>query len=74
MIRKANINDAAAIVEIYNYYVDNTIITFAETYLTKEEVISQMQERFRWYVWEELNCLLRHTHTSKFKYRCAYKT
>ena len=74
MIRKANINDAAAIAGIYNYYVDNTIITFAETHLTKEEIASQMQEGFPWYVWEERSRLLGYAHASKFKSRCAYRT
>ena len=74
MIRNANINDAAAVVEIYNYYVDNTIIAFAETHLTKEEVVSQMQGIFRWYVWEERSRLLGYAYASKFKSSWAYKT
>lgn len=74
MIRKANINDAAAIAEIYNYYVDNTIITFAETHITVQEIETQIQDDFPWYVWDEDGKILGYAHASKFKSRCAYKT
>ena len=74
MIRKANINDAAAIAEIYNYYVDKTIITFAEKHITTQEIETQIQEDFPWYVWDEHGKILGYAHASKFKYRCAYKT
>ena len=74
MIRKAKINDAAAIAEIYNYYVDNTIITFAEEHIKPNEIEEQMKEGFPWYVWDEGGKVLGYAHASKFKSRCAYKT
>lgn len=74
MIRKAHINDAVAIAEIYNYYVDNTILTFAETHITTQEIEAQILEGFPWYVWEENKQLVGYAHASKFKSRCAYKT
>lgn len=46
MVRKAHINDAVAIAEIYNYYVDNTIINFAETHITTQEIEKQILEGF----------------------------
>lgn len=74
MVRKAHINDAVAIAEIYNYYVDNTIITFAETHITTQEIEKQILEGFPWIVWEENKQLVGYAHSSKFKSRCAYKT
>lgn len=74
MVRKAHINDAVAIAEIYNYYVDNTIITFAETHITTQEIEKQILEGFPWIVWEENKQLVGYAHSSKFKSRCAHKT
>lgn len=37
VIRKAELKDCGACVEIYNYYIENTTVTFEETPLTVEE-------------------------------------
>ena len=37
VIRKAELKDFGACVEIYNYYIENTTVTFEETPLTVEE-------------------------------------
>ena len=37
VIRKAELKDCGACVEIYNYYIEKTTVTFEETPLTVEE-------------------------------------
>lgn len=74
MIRTAKKHDAAAIAEIYNHYVDKTIITFAETHISTHEIQKQIAEGFPWYVWEENTMIYGYAHASQFKSRCAYKT
>ena len=56
MIRNATYNDAAAITEIYNYYVLNTAFTFEEAPVSPDEMqrrITDVQIRFPWLVFEE---------------------
>jgi phosphinothricin acetyltransferase len=48
--------DAAAISEIYNYYIENTAITFEEEKLTPSEMESRIKKisaKFPYIVWEE---------------------
>ena len=43
MIRQVAVDDALRICEIYNYYVESTVITFEE----KQVEITEMQDRIR---------------------------
>ena len=43
MIREVELSDAAAIAEIYNYYIDETIITFEYDRVTAEEIKLRIQ-------------------------------
>jgi phosphinothricin acetyltransferase len=57
MIRNAEIKDAAAICDIYNHYVLNTIVTFEEMPVSVEEMqsrISYITSSLPWYVKEHL--------------------
>jgi phosphinothricin acetyltransferase len=57
MLRLVNAElDVAAITEIYNYYVINTVVTFEEIPVTNEIMktrIQEVTEKFPWYVFEE---------------------
>lgn len=56
MIRNANIEDAEAICDRYNHYVQNTIITFEEESVPIKEMQSRIAEvtsSLPWYVSEE---------------------
>ena len=44
-IRKVEIADAKAIVDIYNYYVENTAISFETEPLTVNEMAERIKER-----------------------------
>ena len=55
-IRVATIEDAAALVEIYRYYVENTAITFEYDVPSVEEFERRIQttlEKYPYYVVEE---------------------
>lgn len=76
MIRKVTVTDAAQIAEIYNHFVEKTIVTFEETPLTISEVekwIKETTSTFPWFVFEEKEELLGYAHASSWKSRCAYR-
>lgn len=55
MIREVKLSDAKAIVNIYNYYILNTNITFEEKQLTvddMEERIIEKTAKHPWIVYE----------------------
>ena len=56
VIRKAELKDFGACVEIYNYYIENTTVTFEETPLTVEEFEARflrITEKYPFFVAEE---------------------
>lgn len=76
MIRNVKLSDAASIAAIYNYYVENTIITFDETTLTVLEMESKINSTIKkhpWFVYEENNTVLGYAYASDFRVKCAYR-
>ena len=77
MLRAATTADAAAIAEIYNHYVLNTVITFEEEAVPVSEMAQRITEIFGanlpWLVWEESGRVLGYAYASKWKSRCAYR-
>jgi len=76
MIRQVKKSDADAICNIYNYYVDNTIITFEEQPVSVGEIcrrIDEVQKAFPWLVFETDGVVLGFAYASKWKGRCAYR-
>ena len=74
MIREIVASDSEQICNIYNYYIENTIITFEEKTIS----VSDMQERIQssklpWLVFEENNKVLGYAFASEWKARCAYR-
>ena len=56
MIREVNADDAKTICDIYNYYVENTIITFEEWRISTTEMHKRIKEvtaSLPWLVYEE---------------------
>ncbi len=77
LIRTANVNDAAALLKIYSYYVENTAITFEWAVPTVEEFCGRIKhtlEKFPYIVAyrESDGELLGYAYTSPFKERAAY--
>ncbi|MFN8397251.1 MAG: arsinothricin resistance N-acetyltransferase ArsN1 family B [Bacteroidia bacterium] len=76
IIREAGPEDAAAVVEIYNHFILNTIVTFEEEAISVEEMLGRMAEvqgKFPWLVVEVEGRVLGYAYASSWKSRCAYR-
>ncbi len=76
MIRKATLNDARQICDIYNHYVQTTTITFEEQAVSVHEMqdrIKETTETLPWLVDEDGGTVIGYTYASKWKGRCAYR-
>jgi L-amino acid N-acyltransferase YncA len=76
MIRAVTNEDARAICDIYNYYVQNTIHTFEEEPVPLIEMgrrITEVTDSLPWFIFEEDNRIVGYTYASKWKGRCAYR-
>lgn len=74
-IRKANPADAAAVAEIYNYYIKNTHHTFETEPLSAEEMrnrIADISENYPFLVAEEDGEILGYAYAAQFRLRQAY--
>jgi L-amino acid N-acyltransferase YncA len=74
MIRKVQISDAKAICNIYNYYIQNTIITFEEELVSEAEMKDRIKlSTLPLLVFEESGKILGYAFAIDWKSRCAYK-
>ena len=76
MIRQVQLSDAGDICSIYNEYILNTHITFEETPITADEIISRIKnitEHYPWLVYEDAGKVIGYTYASKWKERSAYR-
>lgn len=76
MIRPVTIDDAAAICEIYNYYVENTCVSFECELVSIEEMtqrISTITRAYPWIVYEQQGKVIAYAYSNKFAVREAYK-
>ncbi len=76
VIRPVTTADAAAIAGIYNYYVEQTIISFEETPVTAQEMggrIEKITSAFPWLVCEEKGLVVGYAYASPWKTRHAYQ-
>ena len=76
MIRACTAFDAAAIADIYNHYVRETVITFEETPVPTDEMarrISDTTARFPWLVWNEGGTVVGWAYATTWKSRSAYR-
>lgn len=74
-IRPATRNDAAAICEIYNHYVLNTVISFETEAVSVDEMAARIDDtlqQFPWLVYEVDGRILGYAYASKWKVRKAY--
>lgn len=75
MIRVVKPSDAKAIVEIYNYYILNTVVTFEESALSIGEMqtrITAKDPNMPWMVYEIENQVIGYAYASNWKHRSAY--
>ena len=76
MIRKVQLNDAARIAEIYNYYILHTIVTFEEEVLSGEEMEARLKEHnteLPWLVYEEEGQVMGYAYAVNWRARAAYR-
>lgn len=76
VIRKAELKDCGACVGIYNYYIENTTVTFEETPLTVEEFEARflrITEKYPFFVAEEDGKTVGYAYLDTFNPRSAYK-
>jgi phosphinothricin acetyltransferase len=76
-VRPALATDAAAIARIYNYYIDNTVITFEEEPVSPQAIASRIADiraaNLPWLVAELEGAVAGYAYASKWKVRSAYR-
>ncbi|MDR0865871.1 MAG: GNAT family N-acetyltransferase [Candidatus Symbiothrix sp.] len=76
MFRNVEIADAARIAEIYNYYIENTIITFEEENTTPEEIAQRIvniqKKNYPYIVYEENGQVVGYAYLNNWRSRSAY--
>lgn len=76
MIREIISADISQICDIYNYYIENTIISFEEKPVSHNEMerrIAEITTLFPFYVYIENDTVLAYAYATKWKSRSAYK-
>ncbi len=78
MIRKATVEDAQAICDIYNYYIENTIVTFEEEAVSVAEMENRITEtklKFPWFVYcdKDTDKVVGYAYASRWRSRSAYQ-
>jgi len=75
MIRAVNIEDAKELVEIYNFYVINTVVNFDEKPVSLPSFIEKIKlitSNYPFIIFEENNEILGYAYGSRFRPRPAY--
>ena len=76
MIRAIKQNDAGEVAAIYNYYIENTTVTFEESPVSAEVMAQRIESHnpeLPWIVYEEDNEIIGYAYVSEWKSRCAYR-
>jgi phosphinothricin acetyltransferase len=76
MIRNVSLKDAAAITDIYNYYIVNTTVSFEEVPITAPETERRIQAiipKFPYIVFEENGIIEGYAYLSTWKSRISYR-
>ena len=76
MIRNIKLSDAESISNLYNYYIENTITTFATEKMTIEDTSQKiqhiLQQEYPFIVYEENGEIVGYAHLSTFRWHGAY--
>ena len=77
MIRDATINDAAEICAIYNYYIENTIISFEEIPLSAADMQKRIETvqsyNLPWLVYSDNDAIAGYAYATRWHSRASYK-
>jgi L-amino acid N-acyltransferase YncA len=78
IIREVSVNDARAICDIYNYYIENTVITFETVAISeagmKQRIKEMTDSGFPFYVGEDNSKVIGYCYAHTWNYRHAYST
>lgn len=76
MIRDVTLNDARRIAEIYNYYIEETVVTFEYDSVTEEEIRRRIQKvqgkNYPFFVYEQDDEVIGYAYLSNWRERVAY--
>jgi phosphinothricin acetyltransferase len=76
-VRSASAADADALARIYNYYIDNTVITFEEERVSSDAMAARVAEvhgfSLPWLVAEVDEKVIGYAYAGKWKVRSAYR-
>jgi phosphinothricin acetyltransferase len=76
MVRNADLSDAGRITEIYNYYIEHTVITFVEEKITVEETRQKiddlLKKSYPYIVYEEEGEVVAYACLSNWRPQSAY--
>ena len=76
LIRSCEAKDIPAICDIYNYYINHTIVTFEETPVAVADMASRVESytlKYPWFVCEVDGAVVGYAYGSTWKERIAYK-
>ena len=76
MVREVRLTDAEDITLIYNYYIENTVITFEEEKVSVDEITKRIKEYtalYPWFVFEEDKKVIGYCYACPWKSRSAYR-
>jgi phosphinothricin acetyltransferase len=76
MIRGVRLSDADTICRIYNYYIENTVITFEEEKITTEVMMKRigsiLQKKYPYIVYEKEENIIGYAYLNTWRERPAY--
>ena len=77
MIRPAHTADAQSIADIYNFYIETSVVTFEEDATTKDDIALRIDETYAeklpYLVLQIDDEIVGYANASKWKGRCAYR-
>ena len=77
MIRTATESDAQRIADIYNHYIENTVITFEEQIISKKDILERMEKvthsDLPWLVADDGGAVIGYAYATKWNVRSAYR-
>lgn len=76
MIRPVRLSDADQICKIYNYYIENTVVTFEEQPVSETGMKGRIEEipnKFPWLIHSNDEDILGYAYITQWKARAAYK-
>lgn len=77
MIRNVTFDDANVLAEIYNYYIEHSVITFEENCISADEMRERIKvsqaSNYPWLVFESENKIFGYTYAGLWKTRSAYR-